>query len=40
MGALEQPIYNPGDETIMVLISLEDTAKGAIAGTLYTFLPK
>ena len=28
VGALEQPIYNPGDETITVLISLEDTAKG------------
>jgi hypothetical protein len=28
VGALEQPIYNPGDQTIVVLISLEDTAKG------------
>ena len=28
VGWLEQPIYNPGDETITVLISLEDTAKG------------
>jgi hypothetical protein len=28
VGALEQPIYNPGDETITLLISLEDTAKG------------
>jgi hypothetical protein len=28
VAALEQPIYNPGDETIAVLISLEDAAKG------------
>jgi hypothetical protein len=28
VGALEQPIYNPGEETITVLISLEDAAKG------------
>ena len=28
VAALEQPIYNPGEETIMVLISLEDAAKG------------
>ena len=28
VGALEQPIYNPGEQTIVVLISLEDTAKG------------
>lgn len=28
VGWLEQPIYNPGDETITVLISLEDAAKG------------
>ena len=28
MGWLEQPIYNLGNETITVLISLEDTAKG------------
>ena len=28
VDALEQPIYNPGDQTIVVLISLEDTAKG------------
>ena len=28
VGWLEQPIYNSGDETISVLISLEDTAKG------------
>jgi hypothetical protein len=28
VGWLEQPICNPGDETITVLISLEDTAKG------------
>jgi hypothetical protein len=28
VGALEQPIYNPGEKTIVVLISLEDTAKG------------
>lgn len=28
VGWLEQPIYNSGDETITVLISLEDTAKG------------
>jgi hypothetical protein len=27
-GALEQPIYNPGDRTIVVLISLEDASKG------------
>ncbi len=27
-GALEQPIYNAGEQTIVVLISLEDTAKG------------
>ncbi|MHB1036387.1 MAG: hypothetical protein ACYC35_18505 [Pirellulales bacterium] len=26
--ALEQPIYNPGEKTIVVLISLEDSAKG------------
>ena len=26
--ALEQPIYNPGEQTIVVLVSLEDTAKG------------
>jgi hypothetical protein len=28
VSALEQPIYNPGQRTIVVLISLEDTAKG------------
>jgi len=28
VGALEQPIYNRGEQTIVVLISLEDTAKG------------
>jgi hypothetical protein len=28
VGALEQPIYNPGEKTIVVLISVEDTAKG------------
>ncbi len=28
VGALEQPICNPGGETIVVLISLEDAAKG------------
>ena len=28
VGALEQPIYNPGQQTIVVLISLEDAAKG------------
>ena len=28
VGALEQPIYNPGEKTIVVLISLEDAAKG------------
>jgi hypothetical protein len=28
VGALEQPIYNPGEKTVVVLISLEDTAKG------------
>ncbi len=27
-AALEQPIYNPGEQTIVVLISLEDTSKG------------
>jgi len=27
-GALEQPIYNPGEQTIVVLISLEDASKG------------
>jgi hypothetical protein len=26
--SLEQPIYNPGDKTIEILISLQDTAKG------------
>ena len=28
MAALEQPIDNPGEQTIVVLISLEDIAKG------------
>ena len=28
VGAIEQPIYNPGEQTIVVLISLEDTGKG------------
>ena len=28
MSALEQPIYNPGEQTIVVLISLDDAAKG------------
>lgn len=28
VDALEQPIYNPGEQTIVVLISLEDAAKG------------
>jgi hypothetical protein len=28
VGALEQPIFNPGDQTIVVLVSLEDSSKG------------
>jgi len=32
-AALEQPIHNPGDRTIVVLISLEDTAKGWLQRT-------
>jgi len=28
VSALEQPIYNPGEQTIVVLISLDDAAKG------------